>query len=263
MWRTLAVMRRRLLLQVALASSAVLALTIASPAGAAAPWSGSGTGTTTVVDNGASGAAAQFTYSVNPGNSGSWSFSTVAATDGPVDLTYTYSGFHAFFQVRVGLVAFVSHGGVTTNVSLVSDGPVNCCAPPSGGFSYTGAITLSVHAGAAFGFTMSGSNFDSDRRLLGTLTVADTPRLPGRVGYCSAVGDTDPTTGKAIAAGTFVNLLGGQPSIDPHYAGATAASFVEGKGITCDPPPIGYALSGFAGETQHVPPGFYRYYRAP
>lgn len=250
-------------LVVVVAAAAFLCLFVVAPASAANAWVGSGTGSTSVSSDGSSGSAASFTYSVNPGNSGSWRFSTTAAADGAVVLSYTYSGFHAFFQVRVGLSAFVTSGGVTTNSPLVNDGPVNCCTPPSGGFSYTGTVTLSVHAGDTFGFDMTGSNADSDRRLLGTLTITDLTPAPDRLGYCSVAGNSDPFTGKGIPAGTFLDLLTGQPQTDAHYLGATPAIFVDGRGITCDPPPPGYVRSGFAGDQENVSPGLYPRYTAP
>ncbi len=62
--------------------------------------------------------------------------------------------------------------------------------------------------------------------------------------------------------GVFVDLLKGQPASDPRYHGATPALFVEGKGITCDPPPPGYVLVGLYDgvEADH---GFYPYFRKP
>ncbi len=247
----------------ALAGATILALSLVSAASAATAWTGSGTGSTSVVDDGSSGSPASFSYNVNPGSSGSWRFSTTATGDGVVDLSYSYTGFHAFFQVRASLAAFVTSGGVTTNYPIVSDGPVNCCTAPSGGFAYTGVISLPVLAGDTFGFDMTGSHFDADTRLLGTLTVTDVTPGPDRTGYCSAAGNSDPVTGAAIPAGTFLDLLSGQPSADAHYLGATPAIFVEGRGITCDPPPSGFARSGFAGAAQHVAAGVYPYYRAP
>jgi hypothetical protein len=114
-----------------------------------------------------------FTYSQHFGFSGAWSFSTVASSTRTVNLAWNYTGFHSFFQVRVALQAFVTHGGTTTT-SLVNDGPVNCCTPPSGGFSYSGTASLSVQAGDTYGFLMQGSHFDSAHVLDGTLTVDDT-----------------------------------------------------------------------------------------
>jgi hypothetical protein len=82
----------------------------------------------------------------------------------------------------------------------------------------------------------------------------------GRLGYCSAPGDTNPTTGQAITPGTFLNLDTGQPTTDSHYMGAVVANYLQGLGITCDLP-SGYATTG-----QHVgyngpgSPGSYAYY---
>ena len=60
-----------------------------------------------------------------------------------------------------------------------------------------------------------------------------------RVGYCSVAGDTW-KDGSPMTAGTFLDLVDGQPLTDPHYRGATYASYVEGRGLTCDAPPAGY-----------------------
>ena len=143
-------------------------------------WSGSGggsePGTSTVVSDGTSGAA-EFSYDIpnscDCGVSGSWTFATTAASAGQVVLPWSYAGFHAYYDVTVGLEAFVTHDNVTTTTSLVSEGPVSCspCTPPSGGFSYSGATTLSVQAGDSYGFIMSGSNGDSNATLQGALTV--------------------------------------------------------------------------------------------
>jgi len=105
------------------------------------PWAGSGTATTTVNSDAAGNAT--LNYSV-VGSSGSWTLSNTAKT--AVDVTK---------QV------------------LHSAGPVNCCAAPSGGFDYSGTATFDLQPGDVYGFRMSGSHFDSDRRLLGTLTVSN------------------------------------------------------------------------------------------
>ncbi len=164
-----------------------LALVVASLAGpyaaAAAPgataWTGSaGPGTTNVVSDGTAGPAV-FTYDYDPtgptvigaGATGTWTFSTTADASGPVQLDWSYTGFHAFFQVTVGLTAFVASGGSQTSTPLVQDGPINCCTAPSSGFTYAGTTTLSVLAGDTYGFTMSGSNFDLNDVLRGTLTI--------------------------------------------------------------------------------------------
>ena len=137
------------------------------------PWTGSGSGTTTVVSDGSS-AAAEFTYD-NSGvsASGSWEFKTTAASAGTHDLQWAYTGNHAFFAVTVSLDAFVDRPYLTnvTTVNLVSSGPVNCCATPSAGFDYSGTETFTVQAGDVYGFRLSGSHGDSTPNLFGTLTV--------------------------------------------------------------------------------------------
>ena len=139
-------------------------------------WSASGPGTTTttIADQGINGTA-QFTYYINLGNGGvptqTWTFETTATQTGPIKLNYNWHGFHAFFQVTTFLNK-IDSSGVT---NLINQGPVNCCTPPSGGFNYTGSVTFNAVAGQKYGFTLGGSNFDSNSKLLGTFTVKVQP----------------------------------------------------------------------------------------
>jgi hypothetical protein len=82
-----------------------------------------------------------------------------------------------------------------------------------------------------------------------------------RAAYCAAAGNTLPN-GAAVVPGSFLELRPGQPEKDSHYAGATLARFVEGKGLTCDAAPAGYVQHGLAGDAQHVPIGLYAYFTA-
>jgi hypothetical protein len=79
-----------------------------------------------------------------------------------------------------------------------------------------------------------------------------------RMAYCSVAGDTWPD-GTSIAAGTFLNLEQNQPSTDSNYKGAQPAIFVEGKGLTCDPPPAGDTLQGTY-DGPETADGVYPYY---
>lgn len=198
-----------------------------------APWSGSGNVTagpalTTSVDADGTAGAAVFSYDNNaPGSSGSGAganleFSTTASRSGPLTLQYEYIGFHAFFQVRVGLEAFVFDGESTTLVPLVDAGPANCCTTPSNGFFYSGDVTLTVSAGDTYGFRMTGSNFDSNSRLQGTLTV-DSAVVPGDALLIqaaeTAMGDTR----------VSVQVTGGTPGADvPDIEILTASSCPDG-----------------------------------
>ncbi|MDA0169456.1 S8 family peptidase [Solirubrobacter taibaiensis] len=135
------------------------------------PWAGSGTATTTVNSDAAGNAT--LNYSV-AGSSGSWTLSNTAKTARKLPVKYRYNGYHAWFQVRVAIEQFVTRNNVdVTKQVLHSAGPVNCCAAPSGGFDYSGTATFDLQPGDVYGFRMSGSHFDSDRRLLGTLTVSN------------------------------------------------------------------------------------------
>jgi hypothetical protein len=167
------------------------------------PWAGTGSGTTNVVSDGTSGPAVlSYNYFGNPccGATGSWSFSTVASSTRTVELNWTYTGFNAYYQVTVGLDAFVTDGATTTTTPLVHDGPVNCCTPPSGGFSYTGSVSLSVQAGDTYGFKMNGHNFDSNATLQGTLTVDDPDVTAPDIAITTPANGASYTLGSNVAA---------------------------------------------------------------
>jgi hypothetical protein len=138
-----------------------------------APWVGSGTGTATVTSDGTV-SDPQFDYQAFT-SSGSWTFSTVAAIDKSVSVTYHSTGFYSFFQVTATLQRFIQRNGFDILVeALVNEGPVNCCDPPSGGFDYLGTTTFAnLHAGDVYGFRLTGSNSDGTMVLQGTLTLRD------------------------------------------------------------------------------------------
>jgi hypothetical protein len=159
-----------LALLLALAASALTA-SRASAATPDAPWAATGTGTTTATSDGTSSDPV-LNYSV-AGSSGNWTFSATAKTTHLQAVGWHYKGYHAWFQVRVNIEKFVVRGGkeIVTE-KLAGAGPVNCCTAPSGGFDYTGTTSFALQAGDVYGFRMSGSHFDSDRRLLGTLSLS-------------------------------------------------------------------------------------------
>lgn len=132
------------------------------------PWTISGPGTTSAT--GGSGTW-DLSYSLNPAgyNTVQWT-----VTGGPVlqsgdyDFDWTYSGFHAFFDVT----AFLTTSDGTT---LVNVGPNNCCTAPSSGFTYNGSYSFTgVSAGDTIGFMLGGSNFDSNNVLSGNLNLVQT-----------------------------------------------------------------------------------------
>lgn len=71
-------------------------------------------------------------------------------------------------------------------------------------------------------------------------------RVPSRVGYC--------------LQGQFLDLQQGEPQRDRRFNGATVASFIQGQGITCSPPPPGFIRRGYATANMGVPAGIYPYY---
>jgi hypothetical protein len=173
-------------------------------------WSASGVGTVSTLNNGSTGTPAMQYEHI--GNTGSWEFTTVAASGGTINLPYTWDGFHSYFQVTARLEVFVRRGEVETVVSLLTAGPTNCepCTPPSGGFVYSGTTTVTVGAGDTFGFRLHGSHFDSANLLRGTFTVglAEVPALAAattgtvKAGQVAVVrGEGMPATGAGGALG--------------------------------------------------------------
>jgi hypothetical protein len=143
----------------------------ASAATPGEPWAASGTGTTTATADGTSGDAV-LDYSV-AGSNGAWTFKATAKTARQQSANWHYKGYHAWFQVRVGIEKFVIRNGQEiVKQGLAGAGPVNCCAAPSGGFDYSGTTSFDLQAGDVYGFRMTGSNMDSDRRLIGTLSLS-------------------------------------------------------------------------------------------
>ena len=131
------------------------------------PWTISGPGTIAATPN--SSTNWDLSYSLNPAGYSlvTWTVSGQAPEAGNYEFSWDYSGFHAFYQVTAFLRS-------STGVDLVNVGPTNCCSAPSSGFDYSGGPFLfqNVNAGDSIGFTMGGSNFDSDNRLQGTLNLA-------------------------------------------------------------------------------------------
>src|SRR3954463_13364132 len=121
-----------------------------------APWSGVGAGTTNIASDGAA-ARPRFEYHVN-GDGGVWVFSAAARQARRIAVDWCYSGFHAWFNVRVELERFVHRGGQEVLLETLTE-PGR--PGSSGGFAYTGTSTFDVWPGDIYGFRMSGSDFGS------------------------------------------------------------------------------------------------------
>ena len=183
-------MTKTILSTIVLSTILLTSMIATTPAFAVPTWSASGPGTVTVTDADQGGdGLAQFTYAADPAGfaTNTWTFETTATTTGPVTVFYDWGGFHAWFQVTATLEA-TDPSGTTT---LINEGPVSCCVgAPSGGFHYTGSHTFDAVAGQTYSFTISGSNSDSDNRLLGTFTVASPPTF-GLDGFAQQVTDLE------------------------------------------------------------------------
>jgi hypothetical protein len=128
-----------------------------------APWSGGGTGTTTVASDGTM-TRARFEYSVH-GDIGAWTFSAVAGSERSIPVEWSYGGFHAWLQLHVKLERFVRRGDAElVREPLAEAGPADRRVEPSGSFVYGGMSTFDVQPGDVYGFEMSGSDYHGDRR---------------------------------------------------------------------------------------------------
>jgi hypothetical protein len=168
---------------------AIVTPTIGTPhlatAATPTPWEALGPANVTLSSDG-SLSPPQMTYDLVDSPFGArfsdntWTLQTTADTDIVDTVPYLYSGFHAFFRVRAHVDAFVTHNSVTTSVRLVDAGPEDCgaCLPPSGGFSYAGSYVFDVAAGDTYGFTVGGSNFDSNPSFTATLTLTESGSPP-------------------------------------------------------------------------------------
>ena len=169
--------------------AAAFMLVSARPASAATldtPWYGSGPGTLSLGES-------QFGYTANANtHSGAWTYTAVAASSRVTGIKWQYTGYHAWFQVSVKLERFVQRGGTEVfSETLVDQGPVNCCAAPSGGFSYSGTSKFDLREGDLYGFRMSGSNQDSDSTLRGSLSLTAVDVTPPKIS-AAVIGNKGP-----------------------------------------------------------------------
>jgi hypothetical protein len=96
------------------------------------------------------------------------------------------------------------------------------------------------------------------RSRLAALVVAGAVALVG-VGSAFAADDTPSRAGYCMGT-KFLDLVYGQPLVDPEYEGAVLAWYVAGKGLTCDAPPEGYIAFTTAADELGVPGGLYAYW---
>ena len=124
-----------------------------------APWSGAGLGTINVASDGTT-SRPRFEYEVHA-EAGEWTFSTSARSHRKISLAWSYTGFHAWFDVRVKLERFVRRGdGEVARETLVRAGVAHGGLDPSGGFTCSGMSSFEVLPGDVYGFRMSGRNVD-------------------------------------------------------------------------------------------------------
>ena len=88
-------------------------------------------------------------------------------------------------------------------------------------YDICGAGSIDFYAGGQAYGTLDGGASWSDVGGDANFSTYMLPPQVNRLGYC--------------LGGRFLDLIAGQPDVDPLYKGASLAPFVRGKGITCDP----------------------------
>jgi hypothetical protein len=139
-------------------------------------------GTTAVAPVGDSGTACQFSYKVALGGGGvseRWAvFQTTAPGTGVLTFDYRYEIYHAWFQVTADFVVFAEAEPGEQSLQVIRF--VN--RETTGPRTFAGSVAIHVEAGRKFGLRIGGSNFDSDSRLEGTLTLSNFAAPAGEAG---------------------------------------------------------------------------------
>ena len=154
----------RIFLAVTLAGASVL------PAGRAdgqvLSWNIAGPGT---LSSSASGTQSTLGYNLDRGwdySTKNWSVTAIAPSAGDYAFSWDYSGYHAYYMTYAELDAGNNTQGTSTN--LFAGGV-------AGGFDVAGSYTFTgVNAGDELQWSMAGTNYDSDNRLIGTLSLDQT-----------------------------------------------------------------------------------------
>ena len=102
-----------------------------------------------------------------------WTYSTTAVASGSYTFHYNYSGNHYVYNAYATLEAFaVGPSGTVVVVPLI---PYASYTDPygnvNGPFTFSGNATLILTAGQAWGVRPAGYNYDSNYKLIGTVTL--------------------------------------------------------------------------------------------
>jgi HYR domain len=136
----------------------------------------------------------------------------------------------------VTIQRFISRNGSDVLLeTLVDQGPVNCCDPPSGGFDYSGTKTFEdLQPGDVYGFRLGGSNADGLKVLQGSLELHEvdstppvvTPQITGSLGEGGFY--TGPATVKWLVSddGSRISAVNGCGDV-------TVSDDTAGTDITC------------------------------
>ena len=130
-------------------------------------WQVTGPGTTSI--NSSNNNSITFNYSLAGDivhQEQTWKYSATSSKTGVVKFNWKYSGFHGWYQVKAEINAFSKGLSEEEQTQKLSFGV-------GGSMGGEGQLLIKVNQGYEFGFVITGSNFDSDTRLLGNLTITD------------------------------------------------------------------------------------------
>lgn len=164
----------------------------------------------------------------NPNTGVELAVATVPASSLPL---FTPTGVDFTFSTPAVLVAGTTYAITLTEVSSAHQ---HFYWSGSSSDTYAGGVASDPFGGATGDFAFA------------TYMIAAQATSGIRAGYC--------------LNGVFENLLYDQPNTDPTWSKAVPAIFVQGTGLTCNPPPAGWTQHGFAGADLDLPPNMYALY---
>ena len=157
---------------------------------------------------------------VTGGGAPNTSAELASATIAAASVTSTATDFTVTFSTPAQVLVGTSYAIVLTEE--VAGGDVH--------YAWSAYSTSAYAGGAGYGNTGAGFTANAGDFRFSTYVLPPVASSGSRLGYC--------------IGGKFFDLIASQPDSDPTYVGAVPAFYVDGIGITCDRPPVGFRVVG-------------------